>query len=65
MRGTAGGLIVTGQQTGVAAALAVLVTIAAGAGGTDYHFATAFAGTAALAATVLVVVLAGFPRPPR
>jgi MFS family permease len=65
VRGTAGGLIVTGQQTGVAAALAVLVTIAAGAGGTDYDFATAFAGTSALAVTVLLVLLAAFPRLPR
>ncbi len=62
VRGTAGGLIVTGQQTGVAAALAVLVTIASVPGDTDYQFGMAFAGTSALAATVLLVLLAGFPR---
>lgn len=65
VRGTAGGLIVTGQQTGVAAALAVLTVVAAGGGGTDYAFATAFAGTAGLAALVLVVLLIGFPREPK
>lgn len=62
VRGTAGGLIVTGQQTGVAMALAVLTGVAAGSGGTDYHFATAFAGTAGLAALVLLALLFGFPR---
>lgn len=64
VRGTAGGLIVTGQQTGVAVALAVLTGVAAGGGGTDYEFATAFAGTAGLAALVLVSLIFGFPREP-
>lgn len=62
VRGTAGGLIVTGQQTGVAAALAVLVTIAGNAGSTDYQFSTAFAGTAALAGAVFVALAAFFPK---
>jgi MFS family permease len=62
VRGTAGGLIVTGQQTGVAAALAVLVTVAAGSGGTDYDFAAAFLGTAVLASAVFAALAGFFPK---
>jgi MFS family permease len=62
VRGTAGGLIVTGQQTGVAATLAILTALASGGGGTDYAFATAFTGTATLAALVLVALIVAFPR---
>jgi MFS family permease len=64
IRGTAGGLIVTAQQIGVAASLSALVAVAGG-GGTDYAFATAFLGTAGLATLTLLVLLVGFPRPAR